>query len=83
MNLIEKIESRQKANRQILEKISETIEKYPELRFHQILLILEINKTELVKISEKSDIDPYIEKCSYLFSEESIDTLNRLNLVKK
>lgn len=31
--------TRQEANRELVEKISEMVEAYPELRFHQLLMI--------------------------------------------
>lgn len=72
MTISEMIANRQKANLAILEKIKETIDSYPELRFGQILVTLGIIEYHYDKIC-----DVYIPKD--IFHEESVITLSKLN----
>jgi hypothetical protein len=60
-----KINVRQMCNLEILKAIEETIEKYPQLRFGQILMMLNIVE----------DVDDPIR---HLFYEESYDTYTRM-----
>jgi hypothetical protein len=76
----QKIGKRQEANRQILKKISEMVEKHPDLRFHQILQSMKIQETETIEMSEVVAGDPFVLVCKDHFNEESIDTLNRIEM---
>ena len=71
-NIKKIIALRQTANREILKDINEMVEKYPDLRFGQILVNLGI--VQLIKDPASFDIigvkDP--------FNEESIVTLYRI-----
>lgn len=72
MTISEMIANRQKANLAILEKIKETIDSYPELRFGQILAALGIIEYYHDKICDVCiPID--------IFHEESVITLSKLN----
>lgn len=65
-----KIKLRQQYNKKILSKLNEFVDKYPDLRFGQILgnFILQY---EIDKINDVSTvIDPY--------HEESVDMFNRI-----
>lgn len=76
MTISEMIANRQKANLAILEKIKETIDSYPELRFGQILAILGIIEYYHDKICDACiPID--------IFHEESVITLSKLNINSK
>jgi hypothetical protein len=67
--------NRQEANREILKKIEDMVENQPELRFHQILFILGINKNITdVPLNYKGRF-----VCEDLFAEESIITLEKIN----
>ena len=66
---------RQKYNKLILETLSKLVEKYPDLRFGQILVNCDIIQEEEVLLEGERQtvligIDP--------FYEESEDTLNRM-----
>lgn len=63
---IDKIKKRQESNRLILGKLSEYIEKYPDIRFGQLLANLRIIQYTDVG----SVMDPW--------NEESIDMLRRI-----
>lgn len=63
--------NRQDANRQILEKISKIVEENPNLRFGQILLLLDINKAIVTKDGEAYYSDE--------FNTEPIILLERIN----
>lgn len=74
-DLKDKIALRQSANYEIINRIVDMAESYPNLRFHQILSILGVSKTEPVvhgmsKFAHVQQAD--------LFSEESVDTLDRI-----
>lgn len=73
----EMIDARQSANREILNILKQYVEKYPELRFGQILAIARI-----IEYGYK-DVDGYkfeipIEIVKDPFNEESTQTLNRV-----
>ena len=74
MDIKEKIEKRQEANRKIIEILSDIIEKNPDLRFGQILAI-----SGVIKYVE--DARPYIHNITVEdpFNEESVDMLFRMN----
>ena len=66
---------RQKYNKLILERLSKLVDKYPDLRFGQILVNCDIIQEEEVLLEGERQtvligIDP--------FYEESEDTLNRM-----
>ena len=67
MSYKDKIKKRQASNMLILNKLSEYIEKYPDLRFGQILINLEILQSGI----GGSIIDPW--------NAESIDILRRID----
>ena len=70
---IERAGLRQLCNREILSRIEEVIDKYPDFRFIQILWVLGIiNNTPGVSINSS----PVIEDRFY---EESADTYEKLN----
>ena len=62
----DKIKKRQESNRLILNKLSEYIEKYPDIRFGQLLANLRI----IQYTAAGSVMDPW--------NEESIDMLRRI-----
>ena len=69
------IDARQSANREILSILKQYVEKYPELRFGQILALAKVVEYERVTdvwspMAENRVKDP--------FNEESIHTLDRL-----
>lgn len=65
--------NRQEANRLILQQISNMIEGAQDLRFHQILVNMDINQTELVgEIPNQKMIG------KDLYNEESVTTLKRI-----
>lgn len=67
-DLENKIKIRQNCNRQITDIISNFVDNNPDLRFHQILQILNINK-----MGSNGTIDDK-------FYEESVDTLNNIKI---
>lgn len=67
MSYEDKIKKRQASNMLILNKLSEYIEKYPDFRFGQLLISLEILQYDF----GGSIIDPW--------NEESIDILRRID----
>lgn len=69
----EKIKNRQKANFELVRKLSELIIAYPDLRFGQIL----VNFGFIEQIVDRYDSNIIITKDP--FNEESVDTLNRVN----
>lgn len=73
MDIKEKVGKRQEANRKIIEILSNTIEKKPELRFGQILAITGV-------IEYEEDTRPYIHDFAVKdpFNEESVDMLFRM-----
>lgn len=80
-NIKKMIEMRQTANREILKDIAEMVEKYPDLRFGQILVNLGI-----IQYTHNLDIDSIsrspISTVVDPFSEESAITLNRISRIK-
>lgn len=76
MNLKRKIDQRQSANLDILTIIEEMVMKCPDLRFGQILAMLDIiqyktvNKTGALGAHVIEPVDP--------FNEESVDLLTRV-----
>ena len=61
--------TRQETNKKILEKLSELVEKYPDQRFGQLLVITNIVETNLVMGHIEVD-DP--------FDDESTEIYNRM-----
>ena len=64
----DKIKNRQKDNKAIIEIINDYVEKYPELRFGQILYVL-----GMIRQDENGNCN-----LSDIFNEEPIDTLIRI-----
>ena len=62
----DKIEKRQESNRLILNKLSEYVEKYPDIRFGQLLVNLKILQYNI----DGTMMDPW--------SDESVDILRRI-----
>lgn len=73
MDIKLKMAQRQAANREIIEILSDMVEKYPDLRFGQILAITET--LEYVP-SPRPDDDSIVIKDP--FNEESVDTWVRI-----
>lgn len=73
MDIKQKIEQRQIANREIVKILSDMVERYPELRFGQILAITEA-------IEYIPDSRPYIDTVDVKdpFNEESVDMFVRM-----
>ena len=71
--ITEMINKRQEANREIIEILSDMVERHPDLRFGQILAITEC-------IEYISDSRPYIDTLDVKdpFPEESVDTWIRM-----
>lgn len=71
--IIEMIDKRQEANREIINILSDMVERYPDLRFGQILAITEC-------IEYISDSRPYIDTLDVKdpFPEESVDMWIRM-----
>ena len=76
MNLKRKIDQRQQSNAELLQIIGEAVMKYPDLRFGQILAMLDIiqyktvNKVGALGAHVVETVDP--------FHEESVDMLTRV-----
>jgi hypothetical protein len=67
--------SRQEANRKIVEELSKAIEKYPDLRFHQLLYNMDVH-VPVPKINKDGEqVGMYFED---LHHEESTKTLERI-----
>lgn len=73
MTIKEKIKNRQKANFELVRKLSELVIAYPDLRFGQILV--DFGFIEQIVDHYDSNIILTIDP----FNEESVDTLNRVN----
>lgn len=75
MRIKEMIDARQSANREILDILKQYVEKYPELRFGQILAIAKVIEYERV-----TEIwSPMVEsRVKDPFNEESIHTIDRV-----
>lgn len=73
MNIKLKIAQRQAANRDIIEILSDMVERYPDLRFGQIMAITEA-------IQYVPDSRPYIDTVDVKdpFNEESVDMWIRM-----
>ena len=73
MDIKQKIEQRQIANREIVKMLSDMVEEYPDLRFGQILAITEA-------IEYIPDSRPYIDTVDVKdpFNEESVDMFVRM-----
>lgn len=71
--------NRQEANRQIVKRITEMVENQPDLRFHQILHTLSINKNAYPFKLQNGNPDYEKQYCEDLFNEESVKTLERIN----
>lgn len=73
MNIKLKIAQRQAANREIIEILSDMVERYPDLRFGQIMAITEA-------IQYVPDSRPYIDTVDVKdpFNEESVDMWIRM-----
>ena len=73
MDIKQKIEQRQIANREIVKMLSDMVDEYPDLRFGQILAITEA-------IEYIPDSRPYIDTVDVKdpFNEESVDMFVRM-----
>lgn len=71
------IARRQECNRTIVKMIEEAIEKNPEMRFHQILAMLNLSKTVPVEVQGRG-IQMYNEDRFY---EESVNTLENIKML--
>lgn len=73
----QKISKRQESNRVLVQLISDMVEKGPDLRFHQILHILDVEVP--IDRSIPGRVAPGVEGAMKdLFYEESADTLDRV-----
>ena len=72
-NIKQKIALRHSANREIIEILSDMVERYPDLRFGQILAITEV-------LQYVPDSRPYIDTVDVKdpFNEESVDMWVRM-----
>lgn len=73
--ITEMIDKRQDANRDIIQHLTTLVNKYPELRFGQILAISNVIQYEHISC----DSDQYVETVKDPFNEESVETLRRVN----
>lgn len=73
--ITEMIDKRQEANKDIIQHLTTLVNKYPELRFGQILAISNVIQYEHISC----DSDEYIEVVKDPFNEESVETLRRVN----
>ena len=73
--ITEMIDKRQGANKDIIQHLTTLVDKYPELRFGQILAIS--NVIQYTHVS--CDSDEYVEVVKDPFNEESVETLRRVN----
>ena len=73
--ITEMINKRQEANKDIIKHLTDMVDKYPELRFGQILAISKVIQYEYISC----DSDQYIEVVKDPFNEESVVTLQRIN----
>lgn len=76
MNFKRKIDQRQQANIEILQIIGETVMKYPDLRFGQILTMLDI--IQYKTINKISALGAHVIETVDPFNEESIGMLTRV-----
>jgi hypothetical protein len=67
--------SRQEANRKIVEELSKAIEKYPDLRFHQLLYNMDVQVPVPILNEHGHQEGMYFKD---LHSEESSKTLERM-----
>lgn len=74
--------NRQDANRKILEQISKIVEENPELRFCQILLLLDINKAIVTEQGESYYSDEFNTEPTILL-ERIQKTITEKSNVKK
>ena len=73
--IIEMIDKRQDANKDIIQHLTTLVDKYPDLRFGQILAISNVIQYEHISC----DSDEYIKVVKDPFNEESVVTLRRVN----
>ena len=73
--ITEMINKRQDANKYIIQHLTTLVNKYPELRFGQILAISNVIQYEHISC----DSDQYVEVVKDPFNEESVVTLRRVN----
>jgi len=66
------ISKRQESNRVLVQLISDMVEKYPDLRFHQILHLLDVVVPRESMTGDRED------GMQDLFYEESVNTLDRV-----
>ena len=71
----EMIDKRQDANKDIIQHLTTLVNKYPELRFGQILVISNVIQYEHISC----DSDQYVETVKDPFNEESVVTLRRVD----
>lgn len=73
--ITEMINKRQDANKDIIRHLTTLVNKYPELRFGQILAISNVIQYEHISC----DSDQYVETVKDPFNEESVETLRRVS----
>ena len=69
---------RQEVNKLILKEISEVVEKYPDLRFHQILQIINIVELDNPVYGGVGGQEVLEQLSKDKFYEESVKTLERI-----
>ena len=67
--------NRQEANRKIVEELSKAVEKYPELRFHQILFNMDVHVPVPILDENGAMAGMHFKD---LYNEESSKTLERM-----
>jgi len=67
--------SRQEANRKIIQELSKAVEKYPSLRFHQLLYNMDVHVPVPILNEQGHQEGMHFKD---LHSEESSDTFNRM-----
>lgn len=67
--------SRQDSNRKIIAELSKAIEKYPDLRFHQLLYNMDVQVPVPILDENKHQIGMHFQD---LHHEESLKTLERI-----
>jgi len=68
--------ARQEANRKIIEELSKAIEKYPSLRFHQLLYNMDVHVPVPIINEHKEQVGTHFKD---LHHEESAKTLERMS----
>ena len=68
--------SRQAINKKIIDELSKAIEKYPDLRFHQLLYNMDVQVPVPIKNDHGEQVGMHFKD---LHHEESVDTFDRMS----